>query len=527
MMADQITPLRNATDETSKQLLADKRSERDNVNTTKERILRAREEIINALKYNPRRLHEKSDKGKRSKPVKHECFSEMFEEYKRESVEIEDLSLEVKQHINIKIRLSSVRNATSLTLTEIHSDKSSYGYNRKKGSLEVESDLFDATKKPEDWMTLNEHVKAYLNTDQSNLKTKHLEFCTRFKENCKALQEKAKRDFFVNFGTLEPGRQTLQFGNRFSDQKEQMRFSTRWLFGSVTEKDCQNLCQQISNHILTMSDQIALEIQGNSDILNTFHSKIYICYEELVSEDLMPVICKLLEQSYTAQCEKLSAWIDKYSDLELDSINATLKSLFPVNANRERNGNQVEVKRQNVKRSASFMESLVRTPMKFSATIGRHLNTSFRRERGACSDPIPESSSVELSKRLKSTFEDFYAKLKEEDEAVSIFSKLRSLTRAVQSAQGTFSELCHKNGQGNEMCADDILDILILLICRLDRNSLLKLYAHVNLIYHLSPYFLQGSINEYSIVTLTGAFQHLFERQEMHVGLDSNSIKSR
>ncbi|XP_045206538.2 uncharacterized protein LOC123558721 [Mercenaria mercenaria] len=522
MLTDKITPLRHATDEASVSLLADTRAERDAVSKEKERIILGREEMMNGLLLQrntvAKSIPKQHVKISRSQSVRADQITDRFERYERESAEVENLSNEIKQQINIKIRLSSVREATSLTLKEIQDDGASYGYNRKKGSLEIEADLFDPTRKPDDWATLNEHVKSYLKTNQSDFKTNHDEFCTRFKENCKAIQERAKRDFLLNFGSLGTGRQAVTFGNHRSHQNA-MRFSTRWLFGSVAKEDCEALCRQISDHILHMADEIVVEMQGHDKILKTTHSKVYICYEEHVSEELMPVLCRLFEQSYRKQCEQLSVWIEKYAETQLDSVNRTLKSLFPdvtttVNCNTKMGD------KKGVQRSTSFIESLVgrisETSSGLSETFDRTWSFLLRRDRGAFSDPTPQITSQTLSTRLMSAFENFYATIHDEATAMSIFSKLRHLTRAVQSAENTFSELRARTHQSSEICTDDILDILILLICRLGPKRLLKLYAHLNLILHLSPYFLQGSINEYSLVSLSGAFQHLFERQEMH-----------
>ncbi|XP_045206518.2 uncharacterized protein LOC123558702 [Mercenaria mercenaria] len=529
VLSDKITPLRNMADETSVGLLANTRRERDVVAREIERIIVAREELVNGLilhRHGVTRSKRKKSVQLRgiSQSVRAYRIADAFESYKRESAEVENLSNEIKQQINIKIRLSSVREATSLTLKEIQVDGASYGYNRKKGSLEIEADLFDPIRKPSDWATLSEHVKACLYNKKSEFRTKHNKFCTRFKDTCKSIQERAKRDFLVNFGSLATDRHALSFGSSQSHQNEAMRFSSRWLFGSVSKEDCEELCKQISDHTLRMADEIVIQIQVKDDDMKSILCKVYICYEEHISEELLPGLCKLFEQSYRTQCQQLSDWIRKHAETELGSSNTTLKGMFPELTNRgicdAKMGDDIADDRRQT------MECLVD---RFSET-SNSLSEVFDRTRDfLLQGDREEFNDLAISQALKtqfvSAFKGFYALIQEENTAMSIFSKLRHLTRAVQSAENTFSDLRTRTGQSSEICTDDILDILILLICKLSPELLLKLYAHVNLILRLSPYFLQGSINEYSLVTITGAFQHLFERQEMHTDSVSKTRK--
>lgn len=520
ILTDKITQMKNATDAESVKVLSVTRAERDRVVKEKEGIIRSREELVNEIlqrQATPSKHLKKSTFKRRSRSVCHECVSDRFQLYERGTTELEKLSNDIKQHINTKIRLSSVREAVSLTLREVKSDGSSFGYNRKKGSLEVETDLFDSTKKPEDWKTLNEHVTMFLQTNQCDFRSKHQQFCTRIKENCKALKEQATEDYLISRGSM-----LLAFtvGSLPLENSKSMRFSTRWLYGSVSKEDCEALCKQISEHITDMADEIAREIQGNNEILKSFHSQVYICYEEHVSTELMPVLSELYEQSFRSQAQKLSTWIKEYSATELDSINKTMKSLFPDTDDWEPNNDHVQRSGTRLTRSTSFIDTVFggydKTSGSLTERLDNTLNFFLRRDRETVSNPSPQTGQSKLSSQFTSAFGDFFTNIREEDGAASIFRKLRYLTNAVQSAQKTFSELVTRNGKTGDLCADDILDILILLICRLDPEGLLKLYAHVNLIDHLSPYFLEGNINEYALVSLKGAYQHLFERQEMH-----------
>lgn len=520
VLTDKITPLRNATDEKSLNILAETRAERNIVSKEKEMIILAREELVNGMLQERPRGKSKKSTFRRSQSLRNERISDKLDKYEKKTAELDNLSNNIKQQINIKIRMSSIREAANLTLKEIHRDGSSYGYNRKKGSLEIEADLFDPTKKPKEWKTLKEHVNTFLQTNQFDFRSKHEQFCTRIKENCKAIKEKAKRDFLVNYGVLQAGRPAYSVGSTPVDDKESMRFSTRWLFGSLPKEDCESICKQISEHITEMADAIAVEIKDSNEILRSFHSQVYICYEEHISEELMPVLTQMYEQSFRSQCESLSIWIREYSATELDSINKTLKSLFPCTAEIVIYNRQLQNSAARIKRSTSLVGSfygkLNEASSFVSDSLSRTWNFVLRHNRPAFSDPTPQTELQKLNEQLTFAFKAFFTAVREEDTAVSIFRKLRFLTEAVQSAQETGSELRNKNGQNSELCTDDILDILILLICRLDSQTLLKLYAHVNVILHLSPGFLEGNINEYSLITLRGAYQHLFEQQEMH-----------
>ncbi|KAL4219630.1 hypothetical protein ACF0H5_022202 [Mactra antiquata] len=452
-----------------------------------------------------------------------------YSTYVNESKLLDAASDEIRSLINNKIKLSGMREAVHLTITEIDGDGVSYGFNRKHGAFEAEADMFDPKKKPDDWMTLREQVQDFLNSDRSETKTRHDQFCGLVKTKCLRL-------LTGNRGKCSKDDSSSSTEGHVS--KLSKRYSVRWLHGSVPKKECEKLCEEVSEYILDTAHMMALEIQGRDSEFITYHTHVYICYEKHVADDVMPELSKVFKESFRNQCEQLYEWIATYSMTELEFITKLMSQLFPdendrdirlVNPTgslpRDTSGQIADTWENggNCGRGLSRLsKSLEHLPLSTLVdTLHEqtgNLAITFEKAWSVVScegDSTKSLKSLCKDDKIYTTFSEFFKLVQKEMKTFSIFDKLRLLSRAVQIVQSRAEKLLKLKGHKYDLTTDDMLDILILLICKLDPNSLLCLYADLNLILHLTPSFLQGSMSQYCLVTLTGAFQHLFERQEL------------
>lgn len=296
------------------------RRERDEVNSAIDRAIVAREEIKNVISR--KHVKKKFKKNRESMADFHELYVEVTKR-------LDKVNSEIRELIISKIKLSSVREAALLTLKEIDNDGVSYGYNRKKGSFEMETDLFDPANKPEEWATLNEKVKTYMQVKQMGFRSAYEKFCSQIKRKCQHLFDEAKLFGISQSQPVSPT--TAQFistiGNNAITRRSKVMSktdnpmahtqtllrSTRWSIGCVPKHELEAICKEITNHVSDVAYDLAVEMKGAKEILKSFHNKLYVCYEEHVSAELMPVLSELYEQSYKEQCDNLATWLARYS----------------------------------------------------------------------------------------------------------------------------------------------------------------------------------------------------------------------
>lgn len=652
---EQIRPLRNSTSEREVKTLTKARQEQKEVFSVIEQFTTAREEIRNVI----RRDHVKKifRKARGNLTDFHLIYMEV-------NLRLEKICAEIWDLINRKIKLSGVREAASLTIKEIKSDGSSYGYNRKKGAFEREIDLFDASKKPEAWTTLEEKVKSCLCVKQLGFKKDFIKFCERIRTKCEQVKDESK--LFSNNGLNSPvepispstaefvdriGREsvnrrtscTANSGARSSlpsgtkEEEVQMRkqasYTSRWSMSPVPQNACDSICHEAKEHMAEMSRRLAVELQSNSkeQIPQMFVNKVYVCYEQHVSEELIPVLCELYEDSYRQQCFSLSHWIENYSsDLGMEPV---MKGLFQFSSSSSAESSTDELSDTEVKIPMEQTESLSLKSCTLSSRDLKkmHLDELYERmnkqhqsldesfdgaldiglepcmppglelgtpnpvyinplgevgdnsvecersnetlmksegagerpklngqllqgelymQDGAFKDELPvlnlnpppyseinnnllaANSEVQMRNRNRSeapppystlpplkqqfyeAFDEFFDYVHKEDKACSLFDKLGVLTEALHYVSAQISSLRAKGV--DEPCADDLLDVIILLLCKLETDWLLKLYAHLNLMIQLLPHFMVGNAHEYSLVKMTMAYQFLFDQQMLH-----------
>lgn len=619
-----VTLLRNSTAKRDSLQLESARMEGNEINSAIERSITAREEIKNVISR--KHVKKKYKKNRNNTSDFHQLYIEVTKRLDIVNSEIRDLIIS-------KIKLSSVREAALLTLKEIDSDGVSYGYNRKKGSFEYETDLFDPTKKPEEWATLTERVKTYMQVKQAGFRSGYEKFCLQIKLKCEHLYGETKLFGMSQSHLISPT--TAQFIDVIGGEAVRRRshgiprtdntevtvkhaagvpwprgYSTRWSIGCIPKHECESICKEVVSHISDATYDLAVNMKGTKDIMKSFHNKLYVCYEEHVSSELMPMLSELYEKSYKEQCDNLADWLAIYSTFEIAFEEKTLENLFyGLSGSSEENSREVsgeideetEIKvaignsksdtigsmshltleelyeklnEQSENMPQSFIGALDmgykdylriaddncedvfadggqqphedRHPVVKEVLIGEEVRGNVESgdlPNGACGhtpaainmDPKPpdydevvkrngrqsnnpsQYSTLPLQReRFFKEFEQFYIMVQEEDEICTLFGKLRQMTRINKYIENRITKVRADSGHKKTTCTDDILDVIILLLCRLDAKWLLKLYSHLNLMIHLSPSFMQGNAHDYSLVNISVAYQHLFEQRVLH-----------
>ena len=617
------------------------RGESKEIYSALERAIIAREEIKNVISR--KHVKKKFKKNRDSTADFHELYVEV-------SKRLDQTNAEIRELIICKIKLSSVREAALLTVKEIDSDGVSYGYNRKKGSFEIETDLFDPSNKPEEWATLTERVKTYMQVKQVGFRIGYEKFCTQIEHKCQHLFDQSKLFGLSNTAQKAPvSPTTAQFinvlGNEAVSRRSRTvshhcdfpevklgtlsrisRYSTRWSIGCIPKHECEAICKEVTNHISDVAYDLAVDMKGTNEILKSFHNKLYVCYEEHISAKLMPVLSELYEQSYREQCETLAVWLARDS-CDVMFTQKTITSLFggspdsSEESSREvsLNMEETEVKvplgssktdtigsfslrnmsldelydkfnKQSEGMPQSFVGALDMCPDDYLVTEsakesmenqllpeengladgneGLHNHTKDKtdlhpeehflelkvgnnnaeasgytpgpaehteesdvlglptysevmmREKHP-NNPPPYTSLQSYKNKFYKEFEQFFTLVQEEDQICTLFGKLRQMTRINKYVENQITRLRSEHNKQSVTCTDDILDVIILLLCKLEAPWLLKLYAHLNLTIHLSPPFMQGNAHDYSLVNISVAYQHLFEQQVLHKSADS------
>ena len=311
-----------------------------------------------------------------------------------------------------------------------------------------------------EWSSLSKKVDNLVSAKPLGFRNKHKMFCKTMISKCQKLFNGSKS--LASCG-LESKAKKCDIDTNMS--------LTKGIFhdnGNKPNAAIEAISKEVIKHISDMSESLAEELYKRpaKEIRQCILENIYICYESHVSEELMPVLHQLYENCYKQQCESLLKWISQ------KALSETLIA--------------------NVDSGNSEQDSVV---------------------------AVNDESEDTISVKEDPGFEKFEVFVKTETETVSVFAKLRTIMKIVQYV-GTIA-----NEEGDKVklvCADDILDVIIPYLQKLDSETFLKLYAHINLLGHLSPDFVEGNCHEYALISFHAAYQHLFDQ---HV-LDKASKKT-
>ena len=342
----EIVPLRNSIGEDDVKKLKHYRTERDNTLAYLNNALEARETIKNVISR-PHITHRiKLSKRPVSQPF-HVIYVEVAQR-------LQDINREIQDLIKTKIKISSVREATLLAIDEISEDGQSFGFERKAGKFEYETDIYDPKNKPEEWATLSEKIADLLKAKPLGFRDSHEKFCRMIKLKSQSLFDDSKlfsphdceENRVENAVPISPdtahvldlsGRSSLYrrspksipFSPRIVRYSKSRNFSSRFSFGSIPKEATEAICKEIISHISEMTETLAVELYKKpvDQIQRSVINKIYICYESHVSTELMPLLHQLYEQSYRQQCDGLSRWISQISLSEIGFDDNTFQTL--------------------------------------------------------------------------------------------------------------------------------------------------------------------------------------------------------
>ena len=336
----EIKPLRDSKGDSDAKRLSDCRAERDHTLAYIDKAIEARETIKNVIQR-PHVLKKVKPSWRKQTQPFHVIYVDIANRLGEMTKEIQDL-------IRIKIQISSVREATLLAIAEITEDGVSYGFERKAGSFEFETDIYDPKNKPEEWATLSEKISDLLKAKPLGYRDNHERFCERIRLKCQCLLDDSKlfSSSFRQTGVNDPtvpvpiSPSTAQVLNMLGQESLDRRsarassysssvsrgdfirsaarsrsYSTRFSFGNIPKEATEAVCKEVITHISEMAEKLAAEVYKSpvSVIHKSVINKIYICYESHISSELMPILQDLYEQSYRKQCEGLSRWISSIS----------------------------------------------------------------------------------------------------------------------------------------------------------------------------------------------------------------------
>ena len=291
---------------------------------------------------------------------------------------------------------------------------------------------------------LSKKVDGLLAAKPLGYKNKHKKFCKKIISKCQKLCNR--------FKSHSPyGLDSMSCGIAAANETLAPNFHP---YGNKPNGAIRGICTEVIHHISGMTELLAEEIlqKPSSDIEQSVLEDIYICYEKHVSRDVMAVLHELYEICFKQKCESLHRWISQ------KSLTQTL-----------------------IARVDSCLSDVNSVTVTAKATSG---------------DDVSQSA-----------FETFESLMKAENEDMSIFSKLKYFTEAVQDVEKLARE------KTKFVCTDDILDNVIVLLKNLDSDTMLKTYSHINLINHLSPDFIEGNCHEYALISFYAAYQYLFDQQ--------------
>ncbi|KAK3581436.1 hypothetical protein CHS0354_031756 [Potamilus streckersoni] len=130
---------------------------------------------------------------------------------------------------------------------------------------------------------------------------------------------------------------------------------------------------------------------------------------------------------------------------------------------------------------------------------------------------VPAYSSVSpMYQNFVSNFDKFEGLFSKLTSSVSVFKKLRHITKAIRYTEEQLREIREKNGDSSPVMSDDLLTTIIILLIRMNPKLMLHLYAHLNLVIALLPQFMAGNAHDYALVTLYSAFQYLNDQFALH-----------
>lgn len=303
----------------------------------------------------------------------------------------------------------------------------------------------------DEWSTLSGRVDSLLSAKPLGFKDKHKKFCEMIESRIKKLPDSSKVRMSLGLESKE----------RASKRQSKLVPSSVPLYGLPVEEvtTVEEICVEVIKHTMEMAYILAEEIfkRPRSEIPQSDYENIYICYESYVSSELLPVLYDLFEKCYKMQCEALTSCFSN---------------------------------------------------MVLSETLMANIRPAKETTAHAKDESTKDSKNAVLQE-LHKMFDSLVRN--ETDEKMSVFTKLRQILDIVQFIVKKAKQMGFK---ANPNCTDEILDIMIPILQKLDPELFMKLYAHTVMLTHLRPSFVEGSRLHFAFVSFSAAYQHLFNEHK-------------
>lgn len=221
--------------------------------------------------------------------------------------------------------------------------------------------------------------------------------------------------------------------------------------------DLENICETVVKHIAETSKTLAAIIYHIPEhkLTNLQFKNVYICYESNVSTEIMPDIQQHYENCYHGYRKSFM-------------IMAPLVEIF-----KERQANN----------NFDVDKDLKLEGEKRTFTVENR--------------PIPSSNNTRK----------FRSQIRKGIEATSLFGKLKHFSKAIHLVISKHSDHC--NASKIQTSADELIDVLTVLLDKIDNTCIQRLYANIKLVEHLWPKFVIGSAYHYAVVSIHAALEHM------------------
>ncbi len=129
---------------------------------------------------------------------------------------------------------------------------------------------------------------------------------------------------------------------------------------------------------------------------------------------------------------------------------------------------------------------------------------------GPLTPKSPSRKSVTLQARYKQKFHDVFDSIDACLKSSTPLQKLQYLTKALREmSQQLVNVKKDLLGEDSLACTDDLIDILVLLLCNCDPKTASRLYVHITMLSDLMAPFFSGGPFSFSLVQFSVAFQFL------------------
>lgn len=370
--------------------------------------------------------------------------------YIETSLRLQNIEDKIKFLRETLAKLTAIRGAVLKVISDI------LEHGRSCGEYNGESTL-GRKAETDEWTSLSRKVDNLMTAKPLGFKDKHRKFCAKIIGDIKKLTDASKPRMSC---VLEYQSKPRENDTRKSVGSLRLKSGFSDHNGNAIIED---ICSEVLKHIQEMTEILATEIYQipTCEIPAGTIESVYICYESYVSSDVMPVLFKVFQDSYKQQCDAL---IRCFSRLALsDSLLTTIEP-----------------------------------------------GTS---ESGCVIARLSDNSNIGYENTESQTVLEMLAAFVkcETEEKMSVLSNMRNILEILQYIE---KQAKHIGRKSNQMCTDDILDVLIILLQKLDQETFLKLYTHIQLLTNLKPYFVEGSRLQFALVSFRAAFQHLFNQNE-------------